>query len=63
MLDGFWLDVKIFVLVEIAVLLARCFLVALTRSSRAPAFFPFRMLAASYTDVFRGLPVHPESST
>jgi polar amino acid transport system permease protein len=55
-LDGFWLDVKIFVIVEIAVLVLGL-VVALVRSSRAPAFFPFRLLAASYTDIFRGLPV------
>ena len=55
-LDGFWLDVKIFMVVEVAVL-ALGLLVALARSSRAPAFFPFRMLAAGYTDIFRGLPV------
>jgi polar amino acid transport system permease protein len=55
-LDGFWLDVKIFVVVEVCVL-ALGLVVALARSSRAPAFFPFRMLAASYTDIFRGLPV------
>lgn len=55
-LEGFWLDVKIFVVVEIAVL-ALGLAVALTRATRAPAFFPFRMLAASYTDIFRGLPV------
>jgi polar amino acid transport system permease protein len=55
-LDGFWLDVKIFVIVEIAVLVLGL-VVALARSTRAPAFFPFRLLAASYTDIFRGLPV------
>ena len=56
MLDGFWLDVRIFLVVEVAVLILGL-IVALTRSSRGPAFFPFRMLAATYTDVFRGLPV------
>ena len=56
MLDGFWLDVKIFMIVEVAVL-ALGLLVALMRSTRAPAYFPFRLLAASYTDIFRGLPV------
>jgi polar amino acid transport system permease protein len=55
-LDGFWLDVKIFLIVEVAVL-ALGLIVALVRSSRGPAVFPFRLLAASYTDVFRGLPV------
>jgi polar amino acid transport system permease protein len=55
-LDGFWLDVKLFVIVEIGVL-ALGLVVALTRSTRGPAFFPFRMLAATYTDIFRGVPV------
>jgi polar amino acid transport system permease protein len=55
-LDGFWLDIKIFMVVEVVVL-ALGLLVALARSTRAPAFFPFRMLAATYTDVFRGMPV------
>jgi polar amino acid transport system permease protein len=48
--------VKIFVIVEIAVLILGL-VVAITRSTRASAFFPFRMLAATYTDVFRGVPV------
>ena len=56
MLTGFWLDVRIFVIVEVAVLVLGL-AVALARASRAPAFFPFRLLAASYTDIFRGLPV------
>jgi polar amino acid transport system permease protein len=55
-LKGFWLDIKIFVVVEIAVLVLGL-LVALVRSSRAAAFFPIRLLAATYTDIFRGLPV------
>ena len=55
-LDGFWLDIKIFMIVEVAVL-ALGLLVALARLARAPAFFPFRLLAATYTDVFRGMPV------
>ncbi len=55
-LDGFWLDVKIFMTVEIVVLVLGL-VVALVRATRAPTFFPFRILAASYTDIFRGLPV------
>jgi polar amino acid transport system permease protein len=55
-LDGFWLDVKLFVIVEIGVLILGL-VVALTRSTRNAAFFPFRMLAATYTDIFRGVPV------
>ena len=54
-LDGFWLDVKLFVVVEIAVL-AVGLLIALVRTSRAPAFFPFRMLAIVFVDLFRGIP-------
>jgi polar amino acid transport system permease protein len=55
-LDGFWLDVKIFLVVEVAVL-ALGLLVALARVTRAPAIFPFRLLAVTYTDIFRGVPV------
>ena len=57
-LDGFWLDVKIFVIVEVGVLILGL-VVALTRSTRNAAFFPFRMLAATYTDIFRGVPGDP----
>ena len=45
MLDGFWLDVKLFVIVEVAVLAVGLAL-AVLRTSRAPAFFPFRLLTA-----------------
>ena len=55
-LRGFWLDVKIFLVVEVVVL-ALALPVALCRNSRAPAFFPLRMLAVVFTDVMRGVPV------
>jgi polar amino acid transport system permease protein len=54
-LRGFWLDVKIFVIVEIAVL-AVGLLVALVRTSRGPALFPLRMLSIAFVDLFRGIP-------
>jgi polar amino acid transport system permease protein len=54
-LDAFWLDVKLFVIVEAAVLVVGLGL-ALLRASRAPALFPLRMLTAVYVDVFRGIP-------
>jgi polar amino acid transport system permease protein len=54
-LSGFWLDVKLFVIVEAAVLVVGL-LVALCRTSRAPALFPLRALAIVYTDVLRGIP-------
>jgi polar amino acid transport system permease protein len=55
-LRGFWLDVKLFVLVEIAVL-ALGLGVALARTTRAPALFPLRALLVVYVDVLRGVPV------
>jgi polar amino acid transport system permease protein len=54
-LEGFWLDVKLFVAVEIAVLIVGL-AIALIRTSRLPAFFPLRLLGTVYVDVFRGFP-------
>jgi polar amino acid transport system permease protein len=54
-LRGFWLDVKIFVVVEIAVLILGL-VVALVRTTGAPALFPLRAMAVVFTDVFRGVP-------
>ena len=54
-LRGFWLDVKLFVIVEIAVLILGL-VVALARISRTPALFPVRLLSAIFVDVLRGVP-------
>jgi len=54
-LDGFWLDVRLFVIVEIAVL-ALGLVIALARLSRNPALFPLRLLSAIFVDVLRGVP-------
>jgi polar amino acid transport system permease protein len=54
-LEGFWLDIKVFVIVEIVVLILGL-IVAIVRSSRAAAFFPLRLLAATFIDIFRGVP-------
>jgi polar amino acid transport system permease protein len=54
-LKGFRLDVELFVLVEIAVLILGM-VVALVRTTRAPALFPLRAFLVVFTDVFRGLP-------
>ena len=54
-LDAFWLDVRVFLIVEVVVLVIGL-LVALVRTVRAPALFPLRVLAIVYTDVFRGIP-------
>ena len=55
-LEGFWLDVRMFCVIE-AVVLMLGMVVALTRTSRAAALFPLRMLATVYTDLLRGVPV------
>jgi polar amino acid transport system permease protein len=54
-LDGFWLDVKLFVIVEIAVLVLGL-AIALGRTSSAAALAPVRILGAVFVDVFRGIP-------
>jgi polar amino acid transport system permease protein len=54
-LDAFWLDIKMFVVIEIAVL-ALGLVVALVRLTGAPALYPLRLLATVYVDVFRGIP-------
>jgi polar amino acid transport system permease protein len=52
---GFWLDVKMFLVVEVVVLMVGL-VVALARTSTAPALFPVRALAIIYVDVCRGIP-------
>ena len=54
-LSGFWLDVKMFMVVEVVVLIVGM-LIALVRTVRLPALFPVRMLAIVYVDVMRGVP-------
>jgi polar amino acid transport system permease protein len=55
-LEGFWLDVKVFMVVEVAVLVVGL-IIALIRTSRAPALFPLRLLGVVWVDLFRGFPV------
>ena len=52
---AFWLDIRVFMVVEVAVL-ALGLIVALVRTSVSPAMFPVRLLAIVYTDIFRGIP-------
>ncbi len=54
-LSGFWLDVKLFVIIEVAVLVLGL-LIALVRHSTTAALFPVRILGTIYVDVFRGVP-------
>ncbi len=53
---AFWLDIRVFCIVEVVVLVLGL-VVALLRTVSAPALFPLRILAVVYTDVFRGIPV------
>jgi polar amino acid transport system permease protein len=55
-LRGFWLNVQIFLVASVLVLLVGT-TVAVLRTLRGPVFFPVRLLAAAYTDLFRGLPL------
>jgi polar amino acid transport system permease protein len=55
-LSAFWLDVKMFMVIEVAVLMLGL-VVAVIRTSRGPALFPLRLLAAAFVDIFRGVPV------
>ncbi len=55
-LRAFWLDIRVFCIVEVVVL-ALGLVVALLRTVRAPALFPLKIVAVVYTDVFRGIPV------
>lgn len=54
-LGGFWLDVKLFMVVEVVVLIVGL-AIALVRTSRAPTLFPLRLLGTVYVDLFRGFP-------
>lgn len=54
-LRGFWLDVRLFMGVEVVVL-ALGLGVAVLRTTRGAALFPLRLLATLYTDLLRGVP-------
>jgi polar amino acid transport system permease protein len=54
-LSGFWLDVRMFLIVEPAAL-ALGLAIALIRTVRLPALFPVRIVAVVYVDVMRGIP-------
>jgi polar amino acid transport system permease protein len=54
-LEGFWLDIKIFMVVEVAVLII-ALVIALVRVNRSPGLFPIRLLGTVWVDLFRGVP-------
>jgi polar amino acid transport system permease protein len=53
--DGFWINVKMFLVAEPLILLIGLAL-AMLRSSRSPLLVPLRGIAVVYTDVVRGIP-------
>lgn len=54
--DGFLLNLQVLALSVITVAIAAT-AIALLRTLRGPVFFPVRVLAAAYTDFFRGVPL------
>ncbi|MET7699065.1 amino acid ABC transporter permease [Streptomyces sp. NPDC005485] len=55
-LEGLWLNVRLLLVCGAAVIVLGM-LIAVARTLRGPVFFPLRVLAAAYTDFFRGLPL------
>lgn len=55
-LAGLWLNIRILFFSAIGVAVFGT-LLAVVRGLRNPVFFPLRMLATGYTDLFRGLPL------
>jgi polar amino acid transport system permease protein len=56
LLDAFLVNVMIFVWSAPAIAILGLF-VALARNAKSPALFPLRIFGATFTDVFRGVPV------
>jgi polar amino acid transport system permease protein len=54
-LGGFWLDVRMFLLIEVAVLILGL-LIALCRIASAPILFPVKVVCIVFVDVMRGVP-------
>jgi polar amino acid transport system permease protein len=55
-LRGFWLDVRLFLIGEVAILIFALVL-AMIRSLRGPAFFPLRAVTVVFIDLIRGVPM------
>jgi polar amino acid transport system permease protein len=56
LLRALWLNVQIMLVSEVLIL-ALATVLAIMRTLPGPAFFPLRLVATVYVDVFRGLPV------
>jgi polar amino acid transport system permease protein len=55
-LGAFWLNVQIFMVSEVLILIL-ALVIAVVRGIPGPVFFPFRLVAVAYTDLFRGVPL------
>jgi polar amino acid transport system permease protein len=55
-LGAFLLNVKIFMVAEVLILIL-ALVIAVVRGIPGPVFFPFRLVAVAYTDLFRGVPL------
>ena len=55
-LEAFLLNVKIFTISEVFILIL-ALIIAVVRGIPGPVFFPFRLVAVAYTDLFRGVPL------
>src|ERR687885_2297610 len=53
---AFIFNIEMFVVAEVLILVF-ALLIAVARQMRSPLFFPLRMLAIAYTDLFRGIPL------
>jgi polar amino acid transport system permease protein len=55
-LGAFLLNVQIFMVSEVVILIL-ALVIAVVRGIPGPVFFPFRLVAVAYTDLFRGVPL------
>jgi polar amino acid transport system permease protein len=55
-LDGFWLNLRVLAVSAVLIVVVGLGIAAM-RTLRGPVFAPLRVLAAVYTDVFRGFPL------
>jgi polar amino acid transport system permease protein len=55
LIDKFWVNVRLFLIAEVLIL-ALGLVLAVLRSLPGPVFFPVRLLATLYVDLFRALP-------
>jgi polar amino acid transport system permease protein len=53
---AFGLNIKMFMIAEFFILII-ALVIAIVRGIPGPVFFPFRMIAVAYTDLFRGIPL------